>query len=128
MSYDVFLSFTMEDKDLVELFRGQVKNRRPDLNLRDYSIKEPFETLWKTKCEQIIRMCLSTICLIGRNTYKSEAVDWELRKSVELGKAIMGVYLESSNVSLPKVLSGLGVHAAPWQMDKIVKELDRVAR
>ena len=127
MAHNLFLSFATEDNDLVQLFRGQIKTVRPNLTLRDYSAKKPFDSSWKTHCEHILRTCSATICLIGKDTYKSEPVDWELRKSAELGKGIMAVYLESTDVSVPKALVDLGARAVPWEMDKIMKEFDRVA-
>jgi hypothetical protein len=127
MAYNVFLSFAMEDKDLVELFRGQARNRRLDLEFRDYSIKEPFDRAWKTNCERIIQMCSATICLVGESTYRSDAVDWEIRKSAELGKGIMAVYLGSTSVPLPPALRELGVRPVRWKMDEIMKELRDVA-
>jgi hypothetical protein len=127
MPYNVFLSFAMENKPLVELFRGQAKNKNLDLEFRDYSIKEPFENAWKTNCERIIRLCSATICLVGRETYKSSAVDWEIRKSVELRKGIMAVYLESYSI-IPKALVEFGITPINWQIDAIVSELKRVAK
>lgn len=82
MAYNVFLSFAMEDKRLVDLFRGQAKNDRLPLEFRDHSIKEPFDWAWKTQCEEKIRRCSLTICLVGHRTYQSEAVNWEIYKSV----------------------------------------------
>ncbi len=128
MAYNVFLSFAMEDKRLAEMFRGQAKNPRLDLEFRDYSIKEPFDSAWKTNCERIIRMCSATICLVGQNTYKSEAVNWEIRKSAELRKGVMAVYISGSAVVLPAALKELGVQPVPWQTDHIVRELEKVAR
>ena len=128
MAYNVFLSFAMEDKDLVELFRGQAKNRRLDLQFRDYSIKEPFESAWKTNCTEVIRKCSATICLIGRETYKSDAVDWEIRKSAELGKGIMAVYLRESSVPIPNALRELNVQPIPWDMEKIMSQLRKIVK
>lgn len=127
VAYNIFLSFAIEDEDLVRLFRGQAKNKRLDLEFRDYSIKEPFETAWKTNCERIIRICSATICLVGRNTYRSEPVDWEVRKSVELDKGIMAVSLVD-NVIVPRVLRELDVKPVKWQIDLIMRNLEAVAR
>jgi hypothetical protein len=128
VAYNVFLSFATEDKPLVELFRGQAKSQNTDLELRDYSIKEPFDYAWKTNCERIIRMCSVTICLVGRSTYKSAAVDWEIRKSAQLGKGILAVYLEDGDVRIPQVLRELNVRPVRWQIDSIMKRLEQVAK
>jgi hypothetical protein len=126
--YNIFLSFAMEDKALVDLFRGQVRNEQLPLQFRDYSIKEPFERAWKTRCEERIRLCSLTICLIGYKTYKIEAVNWEIRKSVELGKGLMGVYLVNGYPPLPEALQENRITPVRWKMDEIMKEIKRVAR
>ena len=102
---DVFLSFSTEDKGLVDLFRSQARDRQAALVFRDYSIKETFEHAWKTNAERLIRACSVTLCLIGGTTYRSEAVDWEIRKSVELA---------------------LNVAPLPWDIERIVGELNGI--
>ena len=121
MAYNVFLSFAMEDKALVDLFRGQARNRRLPLEFRDYSIKEPFDSAWKTQCEERIRYCSLTICLVG-------AVNWEIRKSADLGKGIMAIYLVSEWVRLPEALKECSVKPVTWDMDEIMSEIRRVAK
>lgn len=92
-----FLSFTEEDLNLVNLFRGQAKNQNSDLEFADYSLREPFDS---TNAEYIaqgltaqLRLASITVCLYGPTTYTSKWVDWELRKTLQLGKPIMGVCL-----------------------------------
>jgi len=92
-----FLSFIEEDLNVVNLFRGQAKNDNSDLEFADYSIKEPFNS---TNADYIargitdqIRLAGLTICLYGPTTYTSKWVDWELRKTIELKKPVMGVCL-----------------------------------
>jgi hypothetical protein len=97
MAIRAFLSFVQEDLNLVNLFRGQAKNERFDLEFADYSIKEPFnsqnaEYIGRGITEQIKYSTL-TVCLYGPTTYTSKWVDWELKKSLEPGKPIMGIQL-----------------------------------
>lgn len=126
MAYNVFLSFAMEDKQVVDLFRGQAKNDRLPLEFRDHSIKEPFEKAWKTQCREKIRRCSVTVCLVGRDTYKSEAVDWEIRKSDELGKAVMAIDVGPGTPRLPEALKDLGVRPVRWNMTEIIAEIRRL--
>ena len=128
MAYNVFLSFAMEDKDLVELFRGQAKNKQLDLEFRDYSIKEPFDYQWKTNCERVMRMCSAVMCLVGRQTYRSSAVEWEINKAVELGKGLMAVCLLQTPVVVPTALTRFKVTPVPWNFEAIMSELHAVAR
>ena len=92
-----FLSFVEEDLNVVNLFRGQSKGEYSDLEFADYSIKEPFDSrnadyIARGITDQL-RLVRVTVCLYGPTTHTSKWVDWELRKSVELGEPIMGVCL-----------------------------------
>ena len=73
--------------------------------------------------ERIIRSCATTICLVGDTTYRSEPVNWEIRKSTALGKAVLGVYLQSVTASIPPALSEIGVTPVPWNVTAIKEEL-----
>jgi len=123
---NVFLSFAMEDQLLVTLFRGQAKNGRLSLEFRDYSIKEPFDSAWKTNCERILRQCSATMCLVGTQTNRSAAVDWELRKSRELGLGLMAVRLDSAVTVYPRALAEFGVNVLPWDIARIMNELEQI--
>jgi hypothetical protein len=99
MAIRAFLSFVEEDLNLVNLFRGQAKNEALDLEFADYSIKQPFnsadaEYIGRGIRDQIRHSTL-TVCLYGPTTYTSQWVEWELRKTLEMGKPLMGVYLYS---------------------------------
>src|SRR5712691_2422643 len=99
MAIRAFLSFVEEDLNLVNLFRGQAKNQRFDLDFADCSIKQPFDSanadyIGRGITDQI-RYSTLTICLYGGTTYQSRWVNWELLKTLELAKPLMGVSLYS---------------------------------
>ena len=114
----------MGDEGLVNVFRGQAANRQSVLVFHDYSIKEAFESTWKMKAERLIRACSVTICLIGKTTYRSKAVDWEIRRSAELGKTVMAVSIEPTAPRVPPALTELNVQPQPWDMERIIGELN----
>lgn len=119
----VFLSFAMEHKPLVDLFRDQAQNGHSGLVFRDYSIKEPVEGAWKIHAERLIRASNVTICLVGENTWRSEPVNWEVRRSAELGRRVLAVYLQSDTVRAPAALMEIGVRPMPWDIQKIMAQL-----
>ena len=123
MGPNVFLSFAAENKALVDLFRGQAKNSRSALTIRDYSIKEPVDGAWKVQAERLIRASTATVCLVGDTTWRSEPVNWEIRKSADLGKRVLAVYLQSTAVRVPAALREIGVTPIPWNVNAIVGEL-----
>ncbi len=99
MAIRAFLSFVEEDLNVVNLFRGQARNDNNDLEFDDYSIKEPFDS---ANAEYIgrgitaqIKLATLTICLFGPTTHASRWVNWELEKTLALGKPIMGVNIYS---------------------------------
>ena len=120
----VFLSFSIEHKSLVEKFRDQARDSDSALTFRDYSIKEPVKGAWKKCAERLIRESSVTMCLVGENTWRSDPVNWEVRKSVDLGKRILAVYLQSSAVRTPPALVEIGVKPMPWDVGKLVESLN----
>jgi len=127
-----FLSFVEEDLGRVILFRGQAKNERLDLEFADYSVKEPFDSTTAA----YIRSCIAdqirpatvTICLYGPTTYTSPWVDWRLRKTLDLGKPIMGVCLYNDGLVPVRPFALSGRPCVPWDIPAIVSTMDRLAR
>jgi hypothetical protein len=131
MAIRAFLSFVEEDLNVVNLFRGQAKNEDSQLAFDDYSIKEPFDS---QSAEYIgrnitaqIKLCTLTICLYGPTTHNSKWVDWELRKTLELGKPIMGVniYSDGRTKFYPAPLGNWP--RVPWNISSIVATMTQLA-
>ena len=127
-----FLSFVEEDLNLVNLFRGQAKSQHSDLEFADYSIKEPFNS---SNADYIargitnqLRLASLTVCLYGPTTYTSKWVDWELRKSIDLGKPIMGVclYGDGREQYYPAALEGKPI--VGWNIHDIVQTMRNLDR
>ena len=90
---NVFISFDADDEGMINLFRVQAKNERLPFRFRDYSVKEPFERGWKKEVRNLIHLSSAVIVAIGRNTYKSRAVNWEVDEAYSQGKQVIGVRL-----------------------------------
>ena len=134
MAIRAFLSFVEEDLNLVNLFRGQARNERFDLNFADFPIQQPFnsrnaesEHLGRKIADQI-KLSALTICLCGPTTHTSHWVNWELRKSLELGKPLMGVLLYSDGriKDYPPALENWP--RLRWDIRQIVRTMDDLAR
>jgi hypothetical protein len=126
MATRVFLSFVEEDLALVNLFRGQAKNKNNDLEFSDYSVKEPYDSTnaayIRSKIRERISAASVTLCLIGKTTSTSRWVDWEIRASKEERNRIFGVRLNSNAADpVPKALTELGTTVVGWDIDKIVR-------
>ena len=132
MAIRAFLSFVEEDLDRVNLFRGQAKNENLDLEFDDYSIKDPFDSTRadyiKSQITNQIKYASLTICLYGPSTHSSSWVTWELNKTRELGKPIMGVRLYSDGriKYYPSPLEGCP--RVNWDIDEIVKTMESLTK
>ena len=127
-----FLSFVEEDLNVVNLFRAQAKNDNLDLEFADYSIREPFDSanasyIARGIADQI-KMANLTICLYGPTTYTSKWVDWELRKTLELQKPIMGVCLYGDGRVRYHPSALEGKPRTSWDISEIVRTMRRLVR
>ena len=122
----VFISFHMEDEAQVELLRQQAKDDRFDIEFVDYSIKEPFDEKWKTRCTERIRQSSVFICMIGPETYQRDAVLWEINKAYELGKKVIGVRIyRDQNHKIPQPLLDNNAKITNWNLADIASELKK---
>lgn len=131
MAIRAFLSFVEEDLNLVNLFRGQAKNERLDLGFADYSIKVPFNSsnadyVGRGIADQL-KLATLTVCLYGPTTHTSEWVNWELRKTLEMGKPLMGVALHDDGriKYFPAALKNWP--RLSWSIPDIVATMERLA-
>jgi len=130
MAARAFLSFVEEDLNLVNLFRGQARNINSDLEFSDYSIKVPFDSnnaeyIGRGIREQISLSTL-TICLYGPTTYTSRWVDWELNKTVEMGKPLLGVCLYNDGRVKYHPTKLENWPRMTWNIPLIVKTIDEL--
>lgn len=123
MSSNVFLSFATRHKALVDVIREQAERRCSALTFRDYAIRQPTEGAWKREVERLIGASATTLCLVGDTTWRSEPVNWEIRKSAELGRRVVAVYLQPDPARIPEALTEIGVTPIPWDVSAIVSEL-----
>lgn len=122
---NVFISFHIEDEAQVNLLRAQARSEHFALDFRDFSVREPFDSLWKQRCREKIAQTTVTICMIGGKTHEREAVAWELESSYDLGHKVIGVriYRDLSH-TVPQILIARAAPIIDWNITAIVKELE----
>lgn len=128
----VFLSFRGRDIDLVNLFRGQAKKESTDLDFIDFSLQVPFKSENAEYIQRGIRERIEnssvTIVLIGKTTYRSAWVDWEIRESLRLDKGVIAVKLkEDSSIRTPRALNEHGIEPLPWDQRGISQAIQEAA-
>ena len=121
----VFISFHIEDEAQVNLLRYQSKNS-DQLEFTDYSVKEPFDEKWKTQCAERIKQSSIVVIAIGEETYRRDAVLWEIRKAHELGKPVIGMRIHSDkNHKIPQPMLDHGDKVLPWKLSTLQAELQK---
>lgn len=116
---NVFISFDTDDMGEVNLLRAQAKNEKNDLEFKDFSVKEPFDSERAVYIKQKIteRIERSSICVvyISDATRNSKWVKWEVDKCRELGKTIIGTHSgDTQSRNAPKWIKDYGIKVVPW--------------
>jgi hypothetical protein len=116
---NVFISFAFEDLNEVNLLRGQAKNENSQIEFNDRSVHEPYDSdraeYIRQRLRERINQSSTTIVYLSENTSASKWVDWEVRKSVELGKRVIAVHaggIPPRNV--PAAVTEHGIAVVSW--------------
>ena len=124
----VFISFAVEDMVLRGFLVGQKNNARTAIDFTDYSVKEPWDSAWKTNCRARIKSCAGMIGIVTYNTPKADGQLWELKCAVEEGVPLMLIHgysaPEKKLLTLPSVIARHSVY--PWTEANIVAFLNRL--
>lgn len=122
MAPRAFISFEMEDRWARDFLVQQAKDKRNDIQFLDYSVQDPFDTSWKTNCRARISETKGTIVLVGRTTYKSDAVLWEIAETIRQNHYLFGVQINRD--STHPIPTGLPAgNVIRWNFDQVVKWL-----
>jgi hypothetical protein len=120
----VFLSFSAEDMNEVNLLRGQANNEYSDLAFDDYSVKKAYNSedadYIKRQIREKIDKASVTVVFLSPNAASSEWVNWEIAESIKRGKGVVGVYDDTSApVDVPSAFRANGCKAVPWKHDDL---------
>jgi len=120
----IFISFAVEDKTYRDFLVGQARNQNSPFTFVDMSVKQPWDSSWKTSCRTKIKGCDGVIALVSKNTAKATGQLWEISCAKEEKIPVRGVYIEADNkpTTLPDELSG--VRVVNWTWDNIANFID----
>lgn len=121
----LFISFAIEDRALRDLLKGQSLNTSTPFSFTDMSVKEPWDSAWKTNCRSRIKGCDGVIGIITSNTPKADGQLWELKCAYEENVPVLLIYGDDSRPAYtPSVISDKRIFA--WSWDTIANFIDRI--
>ena len=117
---NVFISFAYEDVDEVNLLRAHAKNENSDIEFNDRSVREAYDSdraeYIRSRLADRINQSSTTVVYLSNNTAQSQWVDWEVTKSVELGKKVVAVYSGGNPpASVPGWVTEYGIRVVAWK-------------
>jgi hypothetical protein len=123
----VFISFAIEDKVLRDFLVGQSRNDSVPFEFVDMSVKEPWDTAWKTNCRTRIKGCDGVIALVSKNTNAADGARWEIRCAREEGIPVFPMYAnDDRSYRLPSELDGKKIYNWSWNgINNFVNGLQR---
>lgn len=116
---NVFISFSTDDINEVNLLRAQTKNENSDIEFNDHSVRVPYKSeraeYIKQKITERIRRASVTVVYLSPNSIASKWVKWEVKKSIELGKRVIAVHPANGKpAKMPPWLSGKDIRTTTW--------------
>ena len=94
----VFIAFAVEDKFARDNLVYQAKHQEnAPFDFTDMSVKEPWDSQWKTNCRKKIKGCDGVVAFISRKTPKAEGACWEIKCAKEEGIPIKGFWVHKDD-------------------------------
>ncbi len=127
---NVFISFSSDDLNEVNLLRAQARNQDSNINFNDWSLRKPFDSevadYIRRGIRERIRQSSVTVVYVSENTVSSKWVDWEIRESIEIGKAVVAMHKGNTPPRrLPKAIIDNNINVVPWRQDQLASIIER---
>lgn len=117
MATRIFIAFAIEDQKYRDLLKGQSLNVNSAFEYVDMSVKEAWDTDWKTRCRTRIRGCDGVVAMLSKNTLTATGARWEIGCAVEEKKPLVGIYISTDDKSKPPEMDGQ--KAVVWTWDNV---------
>lgn len=111
----IFIAFAYEDANLRTMLVGQARHEQSPFEFVDMSVKQPWDTEWKTKCRTRIRGCKGVIGIITNRTPQADGQLWELSCAYQEGKPVLLMYGNNDRpINLPAPVAGKAIRIWSW--------------
>jgi hypothetical protein len=118
----IFIAFAKEDESARNLFTGQRLNTRSPFTFVDMSVKEPYQSEWKTRVLARVRRSDGVIALISSNTRRATGELWEIKCAVVERKPLLGLWIQDGYRTKPPEIGSAPVKA--WTWDNVAAFID----
>ena len=88
----VFVAFAIEDERQRDFLKGQSLGPRSPYEFIDMSVKQAYDSEWKTRVRTRIRRSDGVIVLVSKNSLSSSGQKWEIQCAKEERKKILGIW------------------------------------
>lgn len=119
MTKVVFVAFAIEDERQRDFLKGQSLHTRSPFEFVDMSVKQAYDSEWKSKVRTCIRRSHGVIALISKNSPSSSGQKWEIECAREESKPILAMWAYADDrTSVP------GISTKSWSWDNISSFID----
>ena len=119
----IFISFAAEDSNYRDLLVGQAKNALSPFSFVDMSVKQPWDSAWKTNCRTKIKGCDGMIAINTNRSINADGQRWEIKCANEEGIRVIGLHAQrQGHGQIPPELTGKKV--IDWTWNEIKAFLD----
>jgi CobQ-like glutamine amidotransferase family enzyme len=122
----IFISFAIDDENLRDLLKGQARNENSPFEFVDMSVKQPWDSKWKTNCRTRIRGCDGVISIVTKNTKNADGQIWEMNCAKDERIPIVGIYGNDnhSGITIPSECGY--IRLMDWTWDNISNWIEKL--
>ena len=114
----IFISFAKEDIRLRDLLRGQARNENSPFEYVDMSVKQPWDSQWKTNCRRRIKGCDGVIAIVTNNTQNAAGQIWEIECAKQEAIPVLGIYGYNTRTGVIPSTCGY-IRTVDWTWDNV---------
>ena len=112
-TFSIFVINRNVDRYRVDRLLAELRSLLPNMPFDDVSKAVPISDNWRVVATSILESCDAVVCLVGKDTYESEAIAWEIREANRLEKPLVIVKMSPEH-TMPPVCDELHVPFINW--------------
>lgn len=124
MKKNIFLSYSLSDRDTVEQFKAQLLKQEEEWEFLEHPILESTEQEWKQLVLDKIKSSHMVVCLFGFSTWESEAVKWEVETAIANEKKVLLVKLKPTVFMIPNYIAENNIKIIEDDIQEVTKQIE----